>query len=123
MIVVQEEIPQAELLRRYASGQRHFDNLDIFDDGSNALVGAHLDAIELFDCFVRASFRGASLKNAKIHANVKTCDFTDADLTGADFRRSALCSTTFTGAKMEGADFTDAYYHGYDLGAGEKPDW
>jgi uncharacterized protein YjbI with pentapeptide repeats len=123
MIVVHEEIPVAELLRRYASGQRHFANLDIFDDGSNALVGAHLDAIELSDCFVVASFRGASLKSAKIHANVKTCDFTDADLSGANFRGSALCSTIFTGAKMDGADFTDAYYHGYDLSAGEKPDW
>jgi uncharacterized protein YjbI with pentapeptide repeats len=123
MIVVHEEIPQTELLRRYASGQRHFANLDIFDDGSNALVGARLDAIELSDCFVVASFRSTSLRNAKIHANVKTCDFTDADLSGADFRGSALCSTTFTGAKMEGADFTDAYNHGYDLGAGEKPDW
>ncbi|HWU94368.1 MAG TPA: pentapeptide repeat-containing protein, partial [Sphingomonas sp.] len=66
---------------------------------------------------------GASLRNATVHANVKTCDFSDADLSGADFQGSALCSTTFLGAKMGGADFKDAYNHGYDLGAGEKPDW
>ncbi|NIJ63430.1 uncharacterized protein YjbI with pentapeptide repeats [Sphingomonas leidyi] len=123
MIVVHEEITQSELLLRYASGQRHFSNLNITDDGSDALVGARLDSIELIDSFVHANFRGASLRNATVHANVKTCDFTDADLSGADFQGSALCSTTFLGAKMDGADFTDAYYHGYDLAAGEKPDW
>jgi uncharacterized protein YjbI with pentapeptide repeats len=123
MIVVHEEITQSELLLRYASGQRLFSNLDISDDGSDALVGASLDEIVLIDSFVQASFRDASLKKATVRANVKTCDFTNADLSGADFRGSALCSTTFLGAKMENADFTDAYYHGYDLEAGEKPDW
>lgn len=123
MIVVHEEITQSELLLRYASGQRRFTNLDICDDGSDALVGAHLDDIELIYCFVCASFRKASLRNAVIHANVKTCDFTDADLSGSDFRGSALCATTFVGANLEGADFTNAYNHGHDLAAGEKPDW
>jgi uncharacterized protein YjbI with pentapeptide repeats len=123
MIVVHERITSSELRRRYASGQRRFYNLDICDDGSDALVGAHLDEIEIVDCFVMASFRKASLKNAVVHANVKTCDFTNADLSGSDFRNSALCATIFTGANMEGADFTDAYYHGYDLAAGEKPRW
>lgn len=123
MIVVHEDITQSELLRRYASGQRRFHNLDIGDDGSDALVGAILDDIEIIDCFVTASFRNASLKNAVVHANVKTCDFTDADLSGSDFRGSALCATIFTNAKVEGADFTDAYNHGYELAAGEKPHW
>jgi len=123
MTIIHEEITQSELLARYASGQRRFTNLEICDDGSDALIGATLDGIELIECFVIASFRKASLRNAVVHANVKTCDFTDADLSNADFRRSALCATTFVGANMEGADFTDAYYHSYCLTADEKPDW
>jgi uncharacterized protein YjbI with pentapeptide repeats len=123
MMIIHEEISQSELLQRYASGQRRFSNLDIWDDGSEALAGACLDGIELIDCFVQASFRNSSLKSAVIHANVKTCDFSDADLSGADFRRSALCSTTFVGANLVDADFTDAYNHGYELAADEKPYW
>lgn len=123
MIVVHEEITQSQLLLRYASGQRRFHNLDICDDGSDALVGAHLDNIEIIDCFVVASFRNASLKNAVVHANVKTCDFSDADLSGSDFRGAALCATIFTGANMEGADFTGAFYFSEALAAGEKPNW
>ncbi|KQZ69031.1 MULTISPECIES: pentapeptide repeat-containing protein [unclassified Sphingopyxis] len=123
MIVVHEEITQSELLLRYVSGQRRFHNLDVCDDGSDALVGAHLDNIEIIDCFVVASFRNASLKNAVVHANVKTCDFSGADLSGSDFRGAALCATVFTGANMEGADFTGAFYFSDALGTGEKPDW
>jgi uncharacterized protein YjbI with pentapeptide repeats len=116
-------ITSSEVLRRYAMGQRLFEGLDIEDDGTKAFAGACLDNIEIIDCFVLASFRGASLKNAVICANVKTCDFTDADLSGANFRDSMLCGTDFTGAKMDGADFTNAGYYGYDLKEGEKPEW
>lgn len=123
MIAVYQEITTSELKLRYTSGQRHFHNLDVCDDGSEALVGARLDQIEIVDCFVLASFRNSSLKNAVVHANVKTCDFIDADLSGADFRGSALCATTFIGANMDGADFTGAYYYGYELAAEEKPHW
>lgn len=123
MIVVHEEISLSELARRYASGQRHFCNLDIYDDGSDALVGANLENIRLIDCFVHGSFRSASLKGAVVHGNVKTCDFTDADLSGSNFRGAALCAAIFAGAKMDGADFTGAYNHGYDLSEGEKPYW
>jgi uncharacterized protein YjbI with pentapeptide repeats len=123
MIWVDEEIPESELLRRYSCGQRRFCNLEILSDGSEALEGACLDGIEVIDCFVTASFRGASLKRAVINANVKTCDFSDADLTGADFRTSALCAATFVGANMRDADFTGAYFHSYYLKKGELPDW
>jgi uncharacterized protein YjbI with pentapeptide repeats len=123
MPVIDAEITESELQARYAAGERRFSHLDITADGSKALAGAVLDEIELIDCFVATSFRGASLRRAIVHANVKTCDFTDADLTGADFRGSALCSTTFEGAKMKGADFTGAFNHGYDLSPGEAPDW
>lgn len=123
MPCIDEDISESELLARYTSGQRRFCDLEILGDGSDPLEGAHLDGIELIDCFLTASLRGASLKGAIIHANVKTCDFTNADLTGADFRGSALCSTTFVGAKMHDADFTDAFVHSYRLKKGELPDW
>jgi uncharacterized protein YjbI with pentapeptide repeats len=123
MPVIDGEITESELLARYTAGDRRFSNLDIVADGSKSLEGAVLDDVELIDCFVATSFRGASLRRAVVHANVKTCDFTETDLTGADFRDSALCSTTFQGAKMDSADFTGAFNHGYDLSPGELPNW
>lgn len=122
-MVIEESITESELLSRYQAGIRRFSGLDVVGDGSNALEGAVLDGIELIDCCFVVSFRGASLRRATLYANVKTCDFTDADLTGSNFRNSALCSTTFQGAKMEGADFTGAFNHGHDLAPGEVPHW
>jgi uncharacterized protein YjbI with pentapeptide repeats len=122
-MVVEESITESELLSRYQAGVRRFSNLDVISDGSNALEGAVLDDIELTECFLVVSFRETSLRRASVYANVKTCDFTDADLTSASFRNSALCSTTFKGAKMEGADFAGSFYLGYDLSPGEIPDW
>ena len=118
-----DAISESELLSRYQAGQRRFAGLEIERDGLGALEGACLDGIELMDCFVVASFRRASLRNAVVHANVKTCDFSEADLTGADFRTAALDATSFLGAKMDGADFTDAHIQGHDLSPGERPDW
>lgn len=123
MSCVDGNISESELLRRYTSGQRRFCDLAITSDGSNALVGANLKYIELVGCLVSVSFREACLKDAVIHSNVKTCDFSSADLTRADFRTSALCAATFVGANMSDADFTDAYFHGHSLRKGELPDW
>jgi uncharacterized protein YjbI with pentapeptide repeats len=118
-----EAISESELLRRYKSGQRKFCNLDITSDGSNALLNANIDGIELIGCFISVSFRGASLKRAIVHSNVKTCDFSNADLSGSDFRTAALCATTFVGANMRDADFTGAFFHSFELKTGERPDW
>ena len=123
MTYIVEDISASELLRRYNAGGRRFSNLDITDDGSDVLVGASLDGIELIECFLTASCRGASLKGAVVHANVKTCDFTGADLTGADFRGSAICGATFTGAIMREADFVNAHAYGHVMKQGELPDW
>lgn len=123
MSCVAHQISESELLLKYASGQRRFCELDIMSDGSNALVGADLTSIELIGCSVAVSFREACLRDAVIHSNVKTCDFSNADLTRSDFRTSALCATTFVGAKKTDADFTDAYFHGHSLQKGELPDW
>jgi uncharacterized protein YjbI with pentapeptide repeats len=123
MSCVERNISESELLLRYTSGQRRFCDLDITSDGSNSLVGANLEGIELVGCFVSVSFREACLKDAVIHSNVKTCDFSNADLTRANFRTSALCAATFVGADMSDSDFTDAYFHGHVLKKGEQPDW
>jgi uncharacterized protein YjbI with pentapeptide repeats len=123
MSCVALQISESELLLRYTSGQRRFCNLNITSDGSNALIGADLAGIELIGCLVSVSFREACLIDAVIHSNVKTCDFSNTDLTRANFQTSALCAATFVGANMRDADFTDAYFHGHSLQKGELPDW
>lgn len=119
----EDSITSAELIARYHRGVREFRNLDIADADATPLVGADLRGIVIEDCFVRCDFTGADLRGAQVHANVKTCIFVDADLRDADFGSSALCSTTFVGAKMSGTNFEDAYYHGMDFAAGYVPDW
>lgn len=118
-----DAISERELLSRFQAGQRQFVGLLIEHDPTSPFEGACLDAISLIDCFLDASFRGASLRGAVIHSNVKCCDFSDTDLTDADFRNSALDATTFKGAKMDRADFTGSHIQGYDLKPGERPDW
>lgn len=120
---VVDSIPSAELLARYARGVREFRNLEVSDANCTPLVGADLRGIVIEDCFVACDFTGADLRGARIHANVKTCIFANADLRDADFGGSALCSTTFIGAQMEGANFEGAYYHGIDFAAGYLPEW
>lgn len=120
---VEDSITSAELLRRYADGVRKFRNLDISDRDETPLIGADLRGIVIEDCFVQCDFTGADLRGAHIHANVKTCIFANANLRDADFGGSALCSTTFVGAKMEGANFENAYCHGIDFAAGYLPEW
>jgi uncharacterized protein YjbI with pentapeptide repeats len=121
--VIEKTISESELLARYVSGERQFLALDIISDGTNSLQGNCLNSIELIDCFVQVSFCGASLRGAIIHSNVKTCNFSYTDLTGANFQNSALCATTFKDAKLHEADFTGAFFHSYILSIGEKPNW
>lgn len=119
----EDSITSAELLARYARGVREFRNLEVSDADETPLVDADLRGIVIEDCFVTCDFTGADLRGAQVHANVKTCIFANADLRDADFAGSALCSTTFIGAKMEGANFEDAYCHGIDFAAGYLPEW
>ena len=117
------DLSSAELLDQYCRGIRAFRNLDIYDVDGTPLVGADLRGLVIEDCFVKCDFTGADLREARIRANVKTCIFANADLRSADFRDSALCSTTFAGARMSGAMFEGAYYHGIDFEAGYLPEW
>jgi uncharacterized protein YjbI with pentapeptide repeats len=108
----------------YQAGERDFVESDLDTDPDHDLSGMCLDGIDLSKSWVVASFRGASLRNAKFcAANIKTCDFTEADLTGADFSGAGLCAATFVGAKMDNARFEGAYYHSSEFKAGELPDF
>ena len=51
-----------------------------------------------------ASLSGADLTDALAYAT----DFTDADLSDVNFTNALLMESIFEGAKIEGADFTDA---------------
>jgi hypothetical protein len=90
-----------EILRRYQDGERDFRGLDIGRDSQGQVVsdsdgrsfrGAVLDDADFTDCFIFADFTGASLRNCKFRANVKTCSFDLADLRGADFTDAAIDS-------------------------------
>ena len=123
MPYIEEDISSAELLARYQTGQRVFRNLDVTDHDGAALVGADLRGIDIEDCFIACDLTGADLRDARVNANVKTCNFSNADLRNADFRSSALCATCFGGSRMDGAQFEGAYFHSFELGAGERPEW
>jgi uncharacterized protein YjbI with pentapeptide repeats len=120
-----EVVMSEEVLRRYLAGERDFSGLEIEDAAKSApLRGAILDDADFSRAFIVADFSKASLRGARfVEANVKTCSFTDANLSGADFTGAALCSTTFHGAQMDSARFRGAYFHSYELGDAEKPDW
>jgi uncharacterized protein YjbI with pentapeptide repeats len=64
----------------------------------------------------------ARLGGAVLRANVKTCSFDRADLTGADFRGAALDAATFRGATLAGARFEGAGIHSHVFGAEDLPD-
>jgi uncharacterized protein YjbI with pentapeptide repeats len=113
----------AELLQRYAAGERFFAGAEL--DGQTCdFRGVNLVRVDLSDSFIVADFRGANLRGANFAAsNVKTCDFREADLTGACFANATIDATEFTGAIMDGADFTGASAQGYVLKSSELPDW
>ena len=54
-------------------------------------------------------------------ANVKTCDFTDANLRGASFDGAVIDGAVFAGADLAGASFLGASEQGHVYGASELP--
>lgn len=115
----------AEILHRYAGGERDFQQVEIEDSEDRASFrGANLDDADFSGSFIVADFTGASLRNSHwSNANVKTCIFRDADLSRANFSGTALDATVFQGAKMAGANFAGAYVQSRKLQPGEMPDW
>ena len=111
----------ADLLARYAEGQRDFRGVDI-DDGSDPLSGADLRGADFTGAYIVADLAGAKLQDCVFReANVKTCVFDGSDLTGATFQGAALCGATFEDATLTGAQFEGAFYHDYVFGADELP--
>ena len=112
----------AELLSRYAKGERDFHEADLDTEPDNNLGGKSLDGVDLSRSYVVANFRNASLRGARFcGANLKTCDFGGADLRDADFTGAALCSANFDGANLERAKFAGANVHSYIFEEGETP--
>jgi uncharacterized protein YjbI with pentapeptide repeats len=114
----------AEILERYAAGERDFRELDITEPAGDprSFRGAVLDDADFTGAFIVADFTGASLVRAKLRANVKTCCFDEADLRDADFTGARLESTSWRGARMDGADFTGAGMFSHTFAPGERPD-
>lgn len=114
----------AEIRQRYEAGERDFRELEITEPPGDTVSfrGAILDDADFSGAFILADFTGASLRRAKLCANVKTCCFDEADLRDADFRTARLESTSWRGARMEGADFTGAGMYSGEFGPGERPD-
>jgi uncharacterized protein YjbI with pentapeptide repeats len=111
----------AELLERYARGERYFAKSEL-DDVVYDLRNANLQGINLSQSFLLVDFRGANLQGANFsHANVKTCDFRGADLSNPNFSGAAICAADFEGAVLVGADFSCASYHSYIFGKDALP--
>jgi len=111
----------AELLRRYAVGERSFRRLEL-DDGVYDLRNAKLSDADFTGSFIVADFRGADLRNADFaNTNVKTCDFRGADLSGANFKGAALDAAEFDGARMSDTKFIGAFIYGHELKEHERP--
>lgn len=103
----------AELLERYARGERYFANAEI-PDGADldqvCLAGANLENAWLND----ASLREADLRQVNFsNANLKCSDFRGADLEGACFCGALIEATDFHGAKVTKANFVGASYYGF----------
>jgi uncharacterized protein YjbI with pentapeptide repeats len=117
------EPPQsaAELLRRYAAGERQFPHADL-PEGSS-LRGANLAGVAFAQAWLSGvDFTGADLRRVRFaDCNVKCSDFGGADLRGASFPGTHVEAADFAGANLEGADFAGARAYGGAFRAGETP--
>ena len=109
------------IMTRYAAGERSFVALGL-DEETLDFSNATLAGADFPGSFIFATFRGADLSGAVFaRANVKTCDFTNADLRGASFVEAAICGAVFVGANLKDATFDGADWYGYTFAPGEKP--
>lgn len=96
----------AQLLHRYAEGQRDFSWADL---RRADLRGASLPDIN----FYRADLTGALLDGANLRrsnflkANLTKANLSDADLTGANLKRTDLTGAILTGAVLDAVQFSD----------------
>lgn len=96
----------AQLLHRYAKGQRDFSWADL---RRADLRGASLPDIN----FYRADLTGARLDGVNLRrasflkANLTKANVSDADLTGANLKRADLTGTILTGAILDAVTFSE----------------
>jgi superfamily I DNA and RNA helicase len=97
----------SEILKRYALGERDFQNIDL----SNAeLIGVHLNNANL----IGANLRGANLQRTKLEgAKLIAADLSNSNLTGVSLRNAKLMGAILRGANLKnveikGADFSEA---------------
>ena len=108
-------VSAAELLARYAAGERFFGEMELDVPGMD-MTGVVLDGIDFSGSFFDTSFRNASLRGARFcRSNVKCCDFSGADLTDADFTGAALEATEWEGAVLTRTRFGDVSLYGAHL--------
>jgi uncharacterized protein YjbI with pentapeptide repeats len=107
-----DEQTVAELLSRYAAGDRSFAGIE-FEIAGDDLEGRSLDDADFSNSWICASFRGSSLRKVNFRgANLKTCDFKGADLSEADFTGAALEATDWEGATLAGTTFGEVSLYG-----------
>ena len=115
---------RVELEARYAAGERCFPQTDLSDAD---LSGVQLDGadFEKHSWFHSANFSGASLRGTSFReCNVKCVDFSNADLTGANFELAAIESIRATGAVLNDVKVKGATFYGCELPDGaELPSW
>jgi uncharacterized protein YjbI with pentapeptide repeats len=105
----------AELLRRYANGERKFPGVDLSGEDFSGVTLDGAD-FEPHSWFFDAKFDGASLRTTSFReCNVKCASFVGADLTGANFELAAIESIDLDGAILPGARFVGATFYGITL--------
>jgi uncharacterized protein YjbI with pentapeptide repeats len=114
----------AELLLRYARGERSFRGLemlaaDLSDQNLREidLERANLSGTNLSRANLsKAALSGATLSPVNlVGANLVDADLCGACLEGADFTGANLAAANLSGASLRGADLTDAILTGADL--------
>jgi uncharacterized protein YjbI with pentapeptide repeats len=106
------KVTVAEMLARYARGDRNFSHSELPDD--SCLRGVDLSRAVFDNSWIdNADFAGANLSGASFkYAHLKCCRFDGADLSSADLSEAGIDSATFIGAHMEGALFAGATAYG-----------
>src|SRR5690349_16888769 len=114
-------IAAAEILVRYASGERNFEDMDL-DGRVYDFSNANLSGASFCRSFIVAIFRDCNLESANFsNANVKTCDFSGSNLRGSLFLGAAIDGALFENADLDGASFEGASDQGHVYGPRELP--
>lgn len=114
---------KAELLTRYALGERYFAGIEL-PDRTNLqyadLSGAIFDGAMLSDIdFQFANLTGVSFRNA----SVKCSDFRSANLCGVSFEGAGVEAVLLTGANLVDIRIDGATYYGYTLRQSDLEMW